>query len=135
MIDPKRIKIRYEKAKDRSKTWASYLQKCYELTMPNRANFTTKEQVPGQNKTTHLYDSTAAIGLEKYASNLQSLLFGVKNWARVMPGKLVKEGKTQINIDEADKAKPLAPLRQIKIIPYKEKEKWELCPKYNIGSK
>ncbi len=40
-----------------------------------------------------------------------------------------------INIDEADKAKPLAPLRQIKIIPYKEKEKWELCPKYNIGSK
>ncbi len=40
-----------------------------------------------------------------------------------------------INIDEADKAKPLAPLRQIKIIPYKEKDKWELCPKYNIGSK
>lgn len=28
-----------------------------------------------------------------------------------------------------------APLRQIKIIPYKEKDEWELCPKYNIGSK
>jgi len=28
-----------------------------------------------------------------------------------------------------------APLRQIKIIPYKEKEEWELCPKYNIGKK
>ena len=28
-----------------------------------------------------------------------------------------------------------APLRQIKIIPYKEKNQWELCPKYNIGAK
>lgn len=26
-----------------------------------------------------------------------------------------------------------APLRQIKIIPFKEKHDWELCPKYNIG--
>jgi hypothetical protein len=28
-----------------------------------------------------------------------------------------------------------APLRQIKIISFKEKNEWELCPKYNIGSK
>ena len=28
----------------------------------------------------------------------------------------------------------LAPLRQIKVIPYKEKTQWELCPKYNIGN-
>ena len=27
-----------------------------------------------------------------------------------------------------------APLRQIKIIPFKEKAQWELCPKYNIGN-
>jgi len=30
---------------------------------------------------------------------------------------------------------PIAPLRQIKIIPFKEKSQWELCPKYNIGNK
>lgn len=28
-----------------------------------------------------------------------------------------------------------APLRLIKIIPFKEKNQWELCPKYNIGNK
>lgn len=28
-----------------------------------------------------------------------------------------------------------APLRQIKIISYKDKSNWELCPKYNIGAK
>lgn len=27
-----------------------------------------------------------------------------------------------------------APLRQIKILPFKEKDNWELCPKYNIGN-
>lgn len=27
----------------------------------------------------------------------------------------------------------IAPLRQIKVIPHKEKPQWELCPKYNIG--
>jgi len=27
-----------------------------------------------------------------------------------------------------------APMRQIKIIPYKEKDQWELCAKYSIGN-
>ena len=36
---------------------------------------------------------------------------------------------------ESSKVEPLAPMRQIKIIPYREKNEWELCPKYNIGSK
>lgn len=29
----------------------------------------------------------------------------------------------------------IAPLRQIKIISYRDKDQWELCPKYNIGRK
>ena len=29
----------------------------------------------------------------------------------------------------------LAPINQIKILPYKEKAEWELIPKYSIGSK
>lgn len=36
---------------------------------------------------------------------------------------------------EGSTTEPLAPMRQIKIIPYKEKQEWELCPKYNIGNK
>ncbi len=40
-----------------------------------------------------------------------------------------------ISIDNKGNAEPLAPLRQIKIIPFKEKNNWELCPKYNIGNK
>lgn len=31
-------------------------------------------------------------------------------------------------------AKDRAPLRQIKVISHKERDQWELCPKYNIGN-
>ena len=40
-----------------------------------------------------------------------------------------------VSIEGVSKVEPLAPMRQIKIIPFKEKNDWELCPKYNIGNK
>jgi len=40
-----------------------------------------------------------------------------------------------ISVDAGTQIEPLAPMRQIKIIPFKEKNDWELCPKYNIGNK
>ena len=30
---------------------------------------------------------------------------------------------------------PIAPLSQIKILPFKEKHEWDLIPKYSIGKK
>jgi len=39
-----------------------------------------------------------------------------------------------VTIMKPEMAKELAPLRQIKVIPFKEKIQWELCPKYNIGN-
>ena len=39
-----------------------------------------------------------------------------------------------ISILEKDKMQEFTPLRQIKILPFKEKHEWDLCPKYNIGS-
>tara|TARA_Y100000593_G_scaffold20945_1_gene42178 strand:+ start:1413 stop:1826 length:414 start_codon:yes stop_codon:yes gene_type:complete len=30
---------------------------------------------------------------------------------------------------------PVAPISKIKILPFKEKDEWELCPKYHIGKK
>ena len=39
-----------------------------------------------------------------------------------------------ISIEDNTKVEPLAPMRQIKIITFKEKTNWELCPKYNIGN-
>lgn len=39
-----------------------------------------------------------------------------------------------VSIINSDEAKDIAPLRQIKVIPFKDKSLWELCPKYNIGN-
>ena len=39
-----------------------------------------------------------------------------------------------LSVDNRDKLQPIAPLRQIKIISFKDKDQWDLCPKYNIGN-
>ena len=39
-----------------------------------------------------------------------------------------------VTMIKPSQAKDTAPLRQIKVIPFKEKGQWELCPKYNIGN-
>ena len=40
-----------------------------------------------------------------------------------------------VEIQNKEVAVEGAPLRQIKIIGFKDKDQWELCPKYNIGNK
>ena len=39
-----------------------------------------------------------------------------------------------VNIVNKEQCAEKAPLRQIKIVSYREKQEWELCQKYNIGS-
>ena len=39
-----------------------------------------------------------------------------------------------VSLINPNQAQDCAPLRQIKVIPFKEKAQWELCPKYNIGN-
>ena len=41
-----------------------------------------------------------------------------------------------ISLAEPEKsAEPTVPLSQLKILSFKEKDEWELTPKYNIGNK
>ncbi|ATV46284.1 endoribonuclease [Lake Baikal phage Baikal-20-5m-C28] len=39
-----------------------------------------------------------------------------------------------VSINNAEQARDRAPLRQIKVLSFKERDEWELCPKYNIGN-
>jgi hypothetical protein len=38
-------------------------------------------------------------------------------------------------VDAKKASDPIVSLAQMKIIPFKEKQNWELCPKYHIGKK
>ena len=41
-----------------------------------------------------------------------------------------------LNVVKPEKSEePLTPINKIKILPYREKGDWELCPKYHIGKK
>ena len=40
-----------------------------------------------------------------------------------------------VNIVHKEQVEDKAPLRQIKIVSYRDKSEWELCQKYNIGNK
>ncbi len=39
-----------------------------------------------------------------------------------------------LTINNVEQSRDRAPLRQIKVISHKERDEWELCPKYNIGN-
>jgi len=47
--------------------------------------------------------------------------------------KLLEEWNLLTVIDKDKMNSILTPINQIKIIPFKEKTEWELCPKYHIG--
>lgn len=38
-------------------------------------------------------------------------------------------------VDVEKSKEPVAPISQVKVLPYKEKDQWELVAKYNIGKK
>ena len=40
-----------------------------------------------------------------------------------------------VNLVDSSQAKDKTPLRQIKIVSFRDKQEWELCQKYNIGNK
>lgn len=48
---------------------------------------------------------------------------------------LLKDWGLVILVDELKSSDPIAPLSQIKILPFKEKSEWALEAKYNIGRK
>lgn len=47
--------------------------------------------------------------------------------------KLLEEWNLLTVVDKDRVNCLLIPMNQIKIIPFKEKQEWELCPKYHIG--
>lgn len=48
---------------------------------------------------------------------------------------LLEEWSLVKTVNSAQVEDPVAPLSQIKVLPFKEKDEWSLIPKYNIGGK
>ena len=48
---------------------------------------------------------------------------------------LLKEWDLVEMVSESQTENPVAPISQVKVLPFKEKEEWELVAKYNIGKR
>lgn len=69
--------------------------------------------------------------LDGKPSNLSDQDIGRRN---TIANLLAEWGLVELH-NPAKSKDPLTPLSQIKILPYKDKDRWELVSKYNIGRK
>ena len=78
---------RYYSAKSWADKWMSQLQQSYELVMPNKAEFNIFRRIQGGPRTQLVFDSTAIVGLKKFAANIQQMLMpNTSYWAKFKPG-------------------------------------------------
>ena len=93
---------RFDAAKARKMPWLSHLRECYEYSLPQRETFSMQSK--GAKKNTAIFDSTAVIGVQKYASRLQSTLVPPwRNWTILTPGSEIPEEERENIQKELDK--------------------------------
>ena len=81
---------RFYSAKTVADKWMSQLQQSYELVMPNKAEFSIYRRIAGGPRTQKVFDSTAIVGLKKFAANIQQMLMpNTSYWAKFKPGPRV----------------------------------------------
>ena len=88
---------RFESAKAHRATWESHWRECYEYALPQREVFNNVQQ--GAKKNTRIYDSTALIATQRFASRLQSTLIPpFKKWAKLSAGSSIpNEQQNQVD--------------------------------------
>ena len=95
--DVKRILERYKTAEGNKSLWVSTFEECYEYALPQRESFFSEN--PGANRTDKIFDETAVVGVQEFASRLQAGI--VPNFARwadlVAGGEVDKEEKLDVN--------------------------------------
>ena len=99
----KELLARYKAAVGRKDPWINHLRECYDYALPQRENFSL--HTPGQKKNVDIYDSTAVMGVQKFASRLQATLIPPwRQWTKLVVGSEVKEDQEEVQqyLDEAN---------------------------------
>ena len=74
----KQLLKRYEHAKTIKTQWNGVFEECYEYALPQRESFSSEQ--PGRRRTDRIFDETAVVGVQEFASRLQAGI--VPNYAR-----------------------------------------------------
>jgi hypothetical protein len=88
---------RYQKAKAFRERWVPLFEECYEYALPQRESFYYEEA--GQRRDDKIFDETAVVGVQEFASRLQSgLVPNFARWADLLSGSEVPpEQRDQID--------------------------------------
>ncbi len=88
---------KYERAKSVRQRWESLFDECYEFALPMRQTFGTNSI--GERRDDKIFDETAVVGVQEFASRLQAgLVPNFARWADFTAGSEVpKEQKDAIN--------------------------------------
>ncbi len=92
-----KLNQRYQMCRNRREQWVSTWEECYEYTLPLRESFF--EESPGQRRNDRIYDETAVVGVQEFASRLQAgLVPNFARWADLKAGSEVpEEDRDEIN--------------------------------------
>ena len=69
-VSAKSFLKKYSQADSLKTLWKSKFEEAYEYTMPGRESF--YEESPGQKRTDRIFDETAVVGIQEFASRLQA---------------------------------------------------------------
>jgi hypothetical protein len=101
MKDPLATKYleRYRKAKAFRENWVPLFEECYEYALPQRESFYYEEA--GQRRDDKIFDETAVVGVQEFASRLQSgLVPNFARWADLVAGsEVATEERDQVDND------------------------------------
>ena len=93
----KQLLKRYEHAKTIKDQWNGVFEECYEYALPQRESFYTES--PGRRRTDRIFDETAVVGVQEFASRLQAgIVPNYTRWADFTAGSEVPlEEKREVN--------------------------------------
>jgi|TARA_R100000479_G_scaffold174643_1_gene123381 hypothetical protein len=88
---------RYKRAESIKELWRPTFEECFEYSMPARESF--YPTTAGQTKTDKIFDETAVVGVQEFASRLQAgIVPNYARWAELISGSEVPpEERTQVN--------------------------------------
>jgi len=91
----------YQKAKAFRENWVPLFEECYEYALPQRESFYYEEA--GQRRDDKIFDETAVVGVQEFASRLQSgLVPNFARWADLMAGSEVPPDQREAVDNELD---------------------------------
>ena len=90
---------KYQEAISVKDHWREKFEEAYEYCLPNRESF--YEESPGQKRTDKIFDETAVVGVQEFASRLQAgIVPTFARWADFQAGsEIPSEQKSFINLE------------------------------------